>query len=113
MKEDTVMQNRDETKYKYVFVCGLQPSGTSMIGRNIARLENCTGFKDTGVIEDEGQYLQDVYPTGQAYGGPGKFGFDPRAPLLTAENALKLRRAGNATGSKAKLSAWKRRRAIF
>jgi Sulfotransferase family len=97
MKEDTVMQNRDETKYKYVFVCGLQRSGTSMIGRNIARLENCTGFKNTGVVQDEGQYLQDVYSPDYAYGGTGRYGFDPRAHLTgtsdlsTPENVARLR----------------------
>jgi hypothetical protein len=57
------------------------------------------GFKDTGVIEDEGQFLQDVYLIGKIYGGPGRFGFDPRAhltqtsALLTPENALKLRQS--------------------
>jgi hypothetical protein len=82
---------------RYVFICGLHRSGTSVLGRNVARMENCTGFKDTGAIEDEGQFLQDVYPTGKVYGGAGTFGFDPRAhlteasELLTAENALKLR----------------------
>jgi hypothetical protein len=34
--------------------CGLHQSGTSVPGRNVARPENCTGFKDPGVIEDEG-----------------------------------------------------------
>jgi hypothetical protein len=97
MKQDTVMQNGDENKYKYVFVCGLQRSGTSMLGRNIARLENCTGFKNTGVLQDEGQYLQDVYPPDRAYGGTGRYGFDPRAhltgtsDLLTPENVARLR----------------------
>lgn len=82
-----------------MFICGLHRSGTSLLGRNVANLENCTGFKDTGVIEDEGQFLQDVYPTGKVYGGAGKFGFDPRAhltetsPVLTAQNALKLRQS--------------------
>jgi len=84
---------------RYVFICGLHRSGTSLLGRNVANLENCTGFKDTGVTEDEGQFLQDVYPTGTVFGGAGKFGFDPRAhltetsPLLTPENALKLRQS--------------------
>jgi len=95
--QNTIMQNDDKTNYKYVFVCGLQRSGTSMLGRNIARLESCTGFKNTGVLQDEGQYLQDVYPPDRAYGGTGRFGFDPRAhltetsPLLTPENIAKLR----------------------
>jgi hypothetical protein len=95
------MINAQETNdnSRYVFICGLHRSGTSVLGRNIARMENCTGFKDTNVIEDEGQYLQDVFPTSKVYGGAGKFGFDPRAhltetsPLLTPENALKLRQS--------------------
>ena len=60
MKQDTVMQTGDKTKYKHVFVCGVAQSETSVLGRNIARLENCTGFKNTGQ-RDEGQFLQDVY----------------------------------------------------
>jgi sulfotransferase family protein len=84
---------------KYVFVCGLQRSGTSVLARNIARLENCTSFKNTGVFQDEGQYLQDVYPADNEYGSTGKFGFDPRAhltetsALLTPANIAKLRRS--------------------
>ena len=82
---------------RYVFLCGLGRSGTSVLARNVARLENCTGFKNTGALEDEGQFLQDVYPSDNVYGGAGAFGFDPRAhltensPLFTPENALKLR----------------------
>src|SRR5438477_9739492 len=92
-------QDGNDIKRRYVFICGLHRSGTSLLGRNIARLENCTGFKQTGGIEDEGQFLQDVYPTSKTYGGAGKFGFDPRAhltetsSLLTPENALKLRQS--------------------
>ena len=75
------VQKRNHTGRRYVFICGLHRSGTSLLGRNIARMENCTGFKDTGVIEDEGQFLQDVYPNGHDYGGAGRFGFDSRAHL--------------------------------
>jgi sulfotransferase family protein len=95
----TSVQEGNDSRFRYVFICGLHRSGTSLLGRNVARLENCTGFKDTGVIEDEGQFLQDVYPTAKVYGGAGKFGFDPRAhltetsPLLIPENALKLRQS--------------------
>ena len=72
-------------------------SGTSLLGRNIARLENCTGLQNTGVYEDEGRYLQDVYLTESDCGGAGRFGFDPRihlteeSPLLTPQNIAKLR----------------------
>ena len=92
-------QSNSSRGRRYVFVCGLHRSGTSLLGRNIARLENCTGFKDTGVTEDEGQFLQDIYPISKIYGGAGRFGFNPRAhltetsPLRTPENALKLRQS--------------------
>jgi hypothetical protein len=85
-----------QTQRKYVFVCGLPRSGTSLLGRNIGRLENCTDLKNTGAIEDEGQYVQDVYPTAYEFGGAGRFGFDPQthrteaSPLLTSENVAKL-----------------------
>jgi hypothetical protein len=98
MKENAIVKN-DSKEYKYVFVCGLQRSGTSVLGRNVARLENCTRFKDTGVIEDEGQYLQDVYLSDREYGGTGRYGFDRRAhlteasDLLTPENIGKLQQS--------------------
>jgi hypothetical protein len=91
------VQNDERSHYTYVFVCGLQRSGTSVLGRNIARFENCTGFKNTRVLMDEGQFLQDVYPIDAEFGGIGRFGFDPRAHrtetsnLLTPENIARLR----------------------
>jgi hypothetical protein len=91
------MQNENKGNCKYLFVCGLQRSGTSVLARNIGRLQDCTSFKNTGVLQDEGQYLQDVYPLDGEYGGTGRFGFDSRAhltetsALLTPENIAKLR----------------------
>lgn len=96
MNNNTTMQNDDNSKRKYVFVCGLQRSGTSLFGRNVARLEDCTGFKNTPVLEDEGQHLQDVYPPDEELGGTGRYGFNPRAhlteasELLTAEKVARL-----------------------
>lgn len=86
-----------EDQKKYVFVCGMPRSGTTIIAKEIARLPKCTGFENTGVIMDEGQYLQDVYPTEWACGGPGRFGFDSRSHLtensrlLTPSNVARLR----------------------
>jgi len=91
-----IMQNDVRDGRKYVFVCGLHRSGTSILGRNIGRLVDCTSFKNTGVTEDEGQFLQDVFPIDSKYGGPGRFGFDARAhltetsDLLTPENVTRL-----------------------
>lgn len=93
------MKNSDDPNYKYLFVCGLQRSGTSVLARNIGKLQNCTVFKRTGAVEDEGQYLQDVYPTNNELGGTGWYGFDPQAhltessPLLTPENVARLKRS--------------------
>ena len=97
MNETTDPHNGDETARKYVFVGGSPRSGTSLLGRNIARLEDCTGLKNTGVFEDEGQFLQDVYPTASAYGGSSRCGFDPRmhrtenSELLSPEKVARLR----------------------
>ena len=102
------MQNDDRSDYKYVFVCGLHRSGTSMLGRNIARLENCTGFKNTGADMDEGQLLQDVYTIDTEFGGAGRFGFEPSthrtetSELLTPENIARLRASWHAYWDKSK-----------
>jgi hypothetical protein len=99
---NVAMQKDDPSGRKYVFVCGLARSGTSLLGRNLARLEDCTGFKNTGVFEDEGQFLQDVYLTASAYGGSSRCGFDPRAhrtessSLLAPENVARLRASWHA-----------------
>jgi len=88
--------NGEEIRRKYVFVGGSPRSGTSLLGRNIARLENCTGLRNTGVFEDEGQFLQDVYPTATAYGGSSRCGFDTRihrtesSDLLAPEKVARL-----------------------
>src|SRR5437660_4817528 len=96
------MQDENKGNCKYGFVCRLHRSGTSLLGRNVARLEDCTGFRNTGESEDEGQFLQDVYPVDAEYGGMSRFGFDPRAhrtetsALLTRENVVKLRASWHA-----------------
>ena len=105
------MQSAGKSNCKYVFVCGLPRSGTSILGRNIARMENCTGLQNTGVLEDEGGFLQDVYPTEHVCGGPGRFGFDPRAHLTEDSTLL-------TPGNVAKLQAswhpyWDNRKTIF
>jgi hypothetical protein len=90
------------TEMKYVFVCGMPRSGTTIVAKEIASLANCTGFENTGVIMDEGQYLQDVYPTEWACGGAGRFGFAAEAhlteesPLLTPSNVARLHKSWEA-----------------
>jgi hypothetical protein len=79
-----------------VFVGGLHRSGTSLLHRCLATHPDASGFRDTGVPEDEGQHLQSVYRPARAHGGPGRFGFDPGAhltedsPLVTDESRERL-----------------------
>lgn len=89
-------------RQRYVFVCGLHRSGTTLITRYLAEHPMVSGFKNTGAIEDEGQFLQTVLPVENAFGGVGRFGFDPRAHM-TEDSAL------NTPAVEAKLkSEWRR-----
>ena len=80
----------------FVFIAGLHRSGTSVLFKSLKEHPAVSGFDATGVMEDEGQLLQNVYPPARAYGGPGKFGFHPDAhltetsPLATVANANAL-----------------------
>lgn len=79
-----------------VFVCGLHRSGTTLLARALADHPDASGFSDTGFPEDEGQFLQSVYPIAHTFGGPGRFGFDARShltersSLATEENRDRL-----------------------
>jgi Sulfotransferase family len=83
---------------RYVFICGLHRSGTTALARTLATIEECTVFTHTTALMDEGQFLQDIYPPDNIYGGAGVFGFDERAhlteqsTLLTAQNTSRLRK---------------------
>ncbi|MFW6129532.1 MAG: sulfotransferase [Atribacterota bacterium] len=81
---------------KFVFICGLHKSGTSILHKMLREHPRISGFKNTGVPEDEGQHLQTVFSTALPYGGPGKFAFfkkarlNEKSPLVTEENKNKL-----------------------
>lgn len=86
----------DSRNYKFLFIAGLHKSGTSTLFKCLRDHPAVSGFKDTGVDEDEGQFLQTVFPLAKEYGGPGQFGFNPHmhlkedSPLLTEANKQKL-----------------------
>lgn len=69
------------TSRSFVFLGGLHRSGTSLLHDCLTDHSETSGFRDTGVPEDEGQFLQSVYPIGRTYGGPGIYGFTPAAHL--------------------------------
>jgi hypothetical protein len=73
--------------YKFVFLCGLHKSGTSPLFKILREHREVSGFRDTSVPEDEGQFLQTVFPVAKAFGGAGRFGFAVEAHL-TEESAL-------------------------
>lgn len=79
-----------------LFVGGLHRSGTTPLARALSVHPDGSGFSNTGVPEDEGQHLQDVYPPAYALGGPGRFARNPSAhltetsELATEESATRL-----------------------
>lgn len=81
---------------RFIFVCGLHRSGTSILHELLKSHPAVSGFANTGVPKDEGQLLQTVYPAAKEFGGPGRFGFDPasymteRHPLATKASADRL-----------------------
>jgi hypothetical protein len=73
--------------HKFVFIGGLHRSGTTLLANILSQHPDISMFHNTDVHEDEGQFLQSIYPTDNAYGGPGRFAFDRKAHL-TEESSL-------------------------
>ncbi len=88
--------NTSERKHQHIFIGGLHRSGTTLLGRCLQEHPQISGFENTGVYEDEGQFLQSVYPVAGVYGGPGRFGFntasflDEHSLLAIPENRIKI-----------------------
>jgi hypothetical protein len=82
--------------HRFVFIGGLHRSGTSLLFRCLREHPLISGFRNTEAPEEEGQYLQSIYRPAIAYGGPGRFGFSPKAHLteasylITNDNRLRL-----------------------
>ncbi len=66
---------------RLVFICGLHRSGTSFLARYLGEHPDISSFKHTMVPEDEGQFLQTVFPSDSDIGRPGLFGFIKEAHL--------------------------------
>lgn len=84
-------------KHKYVFVCGLHRSGTSSLTKLIGSSSfEVSIHKNSGKPENEGHHIQNVYPNGLTYGGPGNFAmhnvyhFTENNALATQENNEKI-----------------------
>jgi hypothetical protein len=83
-----------------VFLTGGGRSGKSLLGRCLAAHLRISRFfapeRDAKHGHDEGQYVQSVYPSNDALGNPGAFGWHPKArtdethPLATEETRRHL-----------------------
>lgn len=75
--------------HKFIFVAGLHKSGTSILFKCLREHPQISGFKDTGVPQDEGQHLQTVYPSEKELEGKtmGEFGFK-RGAYIDETSAL-------------------------
>ncbi|MFO1154556.1 MAG: sulfotransferase [Rhodospirillales bacterium] len=83
---------------RIVFVGGLHRSGTTLIANLLARHPAIGSLELQGTGNSEGQYLQDVLPKEDAFGGPGLLAFndgfsDPAGLAAADETAVRLHRA--------------------
>jgi hypothetical protein len=76
--------------HQLIFVGGLHRSGTTALYQLLGSDPDVSVFNDTGVIEDEGQFLQKVVPSDEEHGGPGHFCFDSSAHLTETSEYLEV-----------------------
>jgi hypothetical protein len=73
---------------------GLHRSGTTLLFRMLREHPEISGFANNPDadewlgVEDEGQFLQSVYPPAIVWGGPGRFAFAPEAHLTEESEFL-------------------------
>ncbi len=91
-----VLESKPLIEHKFLFLCGLHRSGRSVLHRLLCTHPEISGFDNTGVPEDEGELLQNVYPKSRNFGGPGKFCFAPdaymteKSRLVNDQNRVRL-----------------------
>lgn len=82
------METNSLSNHRFIFVCGLHRSGTSVLFRSLRDHPEVSGFQGTDSPEDEGMHLQTVYPPSGRYGGAGSFGFHPEAHLTESSSLV-------------------------
>lgn len=73
---------------RLVFIGGLHRSGTTLVAKLLGAHPDVSGLSDTGVWEDEGQHVQNVYPAADRFGGPGRFAFSDTAHLTESSDVV-------------------------
>ena len=69
-----VAYNEDPRPERFVFVCGLHRSGTSLLEHALVSHLELSCLRMT-VPESEGQHAQAIYSPASRFGGPGRFAF--------------------------------------
>jgi hypothetical protein len=77
-----------DPRHRFVFIGGLHRSGTSALCALIGAHPQASRIERTDKIEDEGQFLQSVYPTDDDLGGAERFALHPAAHLTEASPLL-------------------------
>ena len=77
---------------KFLFIGGMHRSGTSAIYNLFGGDPRISTFVNTGVTENEGQFLQSVYPIDKYYGGVGTFALHPEIHLTEASPLITVAR---------------------
>lgn len=80
---------------RFVFICGLHRSGTTLLERLLASRFD-VAYLRASVPESEGQHMQSVYRAANVYGGAGRFAFSREMPadlerLLSDPEACRAR----------------------
>ena len=78
--------------HSFLFIGGLHRSGTTPLYYLMGSDPRISIFRNTGAIQDEGQFLQSVYPVDGYHGGPGDLGLNPAAHLTEASEYVKAGR---------------------
>ena len=77
---------------RFVFIGGMPRSGTSAVYQMVGSHPDVSRLTNTKMPEDEGQYLQTIYPTGEALGAPGRFGLHPNCRLTESSPEVQVAR---------------------
>jgi len=80
------MEKTNISHHRFIFVCGLHLSETSVLFRSLRDHPEVSGFQDTASPENEGMHLQTVYRPSGYYGGAAAFGFHPEAHLTESSS---------------------------
>ena len=76
------------TDHRFVFIGGLHRSGTTAVCDLIGAHPQASRLTNTGQTEDEGQFLQSVYPIDDKLGGAERFALHPDAHMTEASLLL-------------------------